>query len=359
MDDIFKSIKAYLYDRSTSPLIGAFTVAWSIWNYRIFIAVFSGNEKTTEEIFSQIDKLFASFDFTLSSLSVPINGALYHGLIMPSLITLSYIYIYPLLAKPVYEHSLRKQIELRGIKQKEENNRLLSVEESREIYRRMSDLQVEYSNDVDNYNNQISSLNQTIKELETERASETKQADKLRQTPYDDINDADPEEFDSAIEKNLASIKDGEFQLSNLFTSDQWTSLNATLKQTIGKRFKEKVMRGDFVGVKVARKGAGNQQIYTKGTTDLPPIEEKILTKFAGLKAGYGQTEPDIQQEIGGHIESVRVHLHDMTEKGYISHTGETDDNKKLYELKPKGRKYLVENNLLPRESLIKSPNMR
>jgi len=348
MNDIFKSIKVYLYDRSASPLFGAFIVAWSIWNYRIFIAVFTGSEKTTEEIFGQIDKLFSSFDFTLYSLSLNINGALYHGLIMPSLITLSYIYIYPLLSKPVYEHSLRKQKELREIKQQEENNRLLSVEESREIYRRMSDLQVEYSNDVDIYNKQISSLNQTIKDLEKETASEAKQSDKLKQTPFDDINDADPEEFDGAIEKTLSSIKDGEFQLSNLFTGDQWASLNSSLKQAIGKRFKEKVMRGDFVGVKVARKGTGNQQIYTKGTVGLSSIEEKILTMFAGLKSGYGQTEPDVQQEIGGHIETVRMHLHDMTEKGYISYSGETAESERLYELKPKGRKYLVEHNLLP-----------
>ena len=353
MDDIFKSIKAYLYDRSASPLIGAFIVAWSIWNYRIFIAVFTGSEKTTEEIFSQIDKLFSSFDFTLSSLSFNINGVLYHGLIMPSLITLSYIYIYPLLAKPVYEHSLRKQKELREIKQQEENNRLLSVEESREIYRRMSELQVEYSNDVDNYNKQISSLNQTIKELENELVSETKHADNLRQTPFDDINDADPEEFDSAIEKTLLSIKDGEFQLSNLFTGDQWASLNSSLKQAIGKRFKEKVMRGDFVGVHVARKGTGNQQIYTKGTADLSSTEEKILTMFAGLKSGYGQTEPDVQHEIGGHIETVRMHLHDMTEKGYISYSGETTDNERLYELNTKGRKYLIEHNLLPSDKEV------
>lgn len=31
MQDILTSIKAYLYDRASSPLIGAFVVAWTVW----------------------------------------------------------------------------------------------------------------------------------------------------------------------------------------------------------------------------------------------------------------------------------------------------------------------------------------
>ena len=41
MGDIIKSIKAYLYDRAASPLIGAYITAWSIWNYRVFIIIFT------------------------------------------------------------------------------------------------------------------------------------------------------------------------------------------------------------------------------------------------------------------------------------------------------------------------------
>jgi len=41
MDDIFKSIKAFLYDRVASPLFGAFVTAWSIWNYRVISILLS------------------------------------------------------------------------------------------------------------------------------------------------------------------------------------------------------------------------------------------------------------------------------------------------------------------------------
>lgn len=265
MEDIFKSIKAYLYDRAASPLIGAFVFAWSVWNYRLGIIIFGGAERSVEEIFSQIDKLYETFEITVGEYSIPVNGVFFNGALMPTILTVIYIYVYPWLSKPVYEHSLRKQKELREIKQEADNNRLLSVEESRGIYRRLAELQAKHEEEIDSYDKQVSSLNETIKELEAELSSEVSQADKLRESPFDDINDADAEEFDKSMEKQLEARPLGEFQLSDLFSEEQWTSLNSSLKQSIGKRFKAKVQRGDFVGVKVVRKGSGNQIIYLKG----------------------------------------------------------------------------------------------
>jgi len=264
MEDIFKSIKAYLYDRAASPLIGAFIVAWSVWNYRIGIIVFGGGDRPVEEIFSQIDNLYATHQITAFGISLPVNGVFFHGAFVPTILTLIYIYVYPWISKPVYEHSLRKQKELREIKQESENNRLLSVEESRGIYRRLAELQAKHEEEIDTYEKQVASLNETIKQLEAELSSEVNQADKLRESPFDDINDADPEEFDKSIEQRLKSTPAGEFQLSDLFNEEQWMSLNSSLKQSIGKRFKSKVQHGDFVGIKVERKGSGNQQIYSK-----------------------------------------------------------------------------------------------
>jgi len=355
MDEIFKSIKAYLYDRAASPLVGAFIVGWSMWNYRIFLIVFAGKEQSVEAIFNSIDFLFQSFSVSVWVISIPINGIFYNGLLIPSLLTASYIYLYPMLAKPVYEHSLKKQKELREIKQQEENNRLLSVEESREIYRQLADLKAENIREAESYTKQISSLRQTINDLEKELSSEVTQADKLRETPYDDINDADPEEFDNIVRNGIETMADRDFQLSDLFTSQQWTSLDSTLKKGIGKRLKMKLDRGDFLGVSQKRKGTGGQQIYTKQNQvkelkpkrELSPEREKILKMFAGIQEGYGKMESGIHKHAGGHIETVRMHIHDLQEGSYIGRSGTTDEGQTLYELKPKGRKYLVEHNLL------------
>lgn len=39
--DFSDSFKAYLYDRTTSPLFGAFAASWSVWNYEIILTILS------------------------------------------------------------------------------------------------------------------------------------------------------------------------------------------------------------------------------------------------------------------------------------------------------------------------------
>lgn len=75
MNDIFKSLKAYLYDRSVSPLTGAFIMSWSVWNYRVFLTIFAGKEQAVESIFQQIDSLFKSS--TIFGIAVSINGLIF------------------------------------------------------------------------------------------------------------------------------------------------------------------------------------------------------------------------------------------------------------------------------------------
>src|SRR5688572_12908861 len=113
MEEFSKSIKAFLYERSSSPLFGAFIVAWLGWNYRAIATLFS--EESLIDKFLIIDRLYKS---------EPILGFLYwgqvkHGLLIPAAITAAYIFVYPILAKPVYKYSLKKQQELRKIKQEE------------------------------------------------------------------------------------------------------------------------------------------------------------------------------------------------------------------------------------------------
>ncbi len=260
MDDIFKSIKAFLYDRSSSPLFGAFVVAWSVWNYRLFTILLS--EETLNDKFTAIDDLFSPLIITLFDSQVTIWGELIHGAIIPAIATVTYIYIYPLLAKPVYEHSLKKQQELRRIKQEEEGNRLLSIEESRELYKKIGMLELQVDKDTEAYRKQIASLSDTISTLENQQPKNSSNL-------FDNINDADPEEYDNHIKEKIESLPDGDFELSSLFSNKNWSNLNTSNKQAIGKRTKKLVERGDFVGVIVKGKGSGNQLIYNKSTTAL------------------------------------------------------------------------------------------
>jgi hypothetical protein len=276
MQDIFTSIKSYLYDRATSPLVGAFVVAWSVWNYRFFMIIFSGDTGNTVTKFEEIDRLFEAINFSLYKWSFSISGEIIHGLLIPSAITVIYLFFYPLLAKPVYEHSLKKQKELRAIKQEQENQRLLSVEESREIYRRLAQMQSKHQEEIDHYNNQIEGLNKYIEELEskgnlnidtdtdTDTKTESEIEEKNTEVPIDE--ESDIEEYDDFIRKKVDALDTSRFRLNQLFGQEKWSSLTVSTRESLGKRFRHQIERGDYVGVSMSGKDSGNQQMYVKSS---------------------------------------------------------------------------------------------
>lgn len=168
MADILKSIKAFLYDRTVSPLFGAFAIAWIAWNYRVVIAMLDGDAPLAEktaflDAYFADDHLFQLLGFTFHVWG---GGQLVHGLLMPALFTFFYLYVYPKFAKPVYQHSLRKQIELRAIRQEEENARLLTAEESRNLQTEIEQLRLRADEEAAGYQSRIASLTKTINELE-------------------------------------------------------------------------------------------------------------------------------------------------------------------------------------------------
>jgi hypothetical protein len=48
-DDAIKSIRAELYERVASPLLGSFIVSWLIWNYRLILLIFF-DEKNNRKV---------------------------------------------------------------------------------------------------------------------------------------------------------------------------------------------------------------------------------------------------------------------------------------------------------------------
>lgn len=356
MDDILKSIKAYLYDRTASPLLGAFIMAWSICNYRFFMIIFSSKKEFTTTKFGQIDTFFNSYNIPWGESTIPLTGLLFKGLLCPAIITFIYLYVYPILAKKVYQHSLKNQTELRSIKQDIENNRLLSVEESRELYKQLADLKSELERESENYTKQVSSLNQTIKDLEGQSAdgpSGMNLAD-LKSPNIEDSRNSDFMDIEDEIYSEIESFDDREFQLSDLIAPETWSILSSSERQQIGKRLKKKVEQGDFEGVNASKKGSGNQQIYIKKSIEnekhsalsLPPKMEETLQLFEGLASNQRLTEQAISKRADKNIDLIRVMLDDLFQDDYLR-MAQSRQGDNLYDLSPKGRKYLVENNLL------------
>ncbi|MFA7610468.1 MAG: hypothetical protein WCY51_03160, partial [Sulfurimonas sp.] len=116
MEEIIKSIKAFLYDRASSPLIGALIVSWSFWNYKMFFILFS--DEKIENKFLLINTLFDKNNpIEFLGLALPFSlSMLLDGAVYPILLTIFYIYVYPFLAKPVYKYNLQEQLKLINLK---------------------------------------------------------------------------------------------------------------------------------------------------------------------------------------------------------------------------------------------------
>jgi len=146
IEDIIKSIKAHLYDRTASPLFGAFVISWLLWNHRFIMAIVFGNG--IQEKYDMMDKT--------------INGAWSQCILFPLITALLYIFVYPYPARWIYGFSKRQQEKLNSIKNEIESNRLLTVEESRKLIAQHLRIENEFQATVDKLNSSISALSSEI-----------------------------------------------------------------------------------------------------------------------------------------------------------------------------------------------------
>jgi DNA-binding MarR family transcriptional regulator len=154
MDEFIKSIKATLYDRSSSPLFGAFCISWGIWNYK-FILILVSSMETLEKI------NFISLVLYATPYECLLNGFLY-----PLTTALIFIFGYPYPAKYVYEFAYSKQKELKEIKQKIEDETPLTREEWRVIRKEMTEFQIEYEKNLQRKDSEIVRLKELIDEYQ-------------------------------------------------------------------------------------------------------------------------------------------------------------------------------------------------
>ncbi|MCK9454439.1 hypothetical protein [Sulfurimonas sp.] len=166
MEEIIKSIKAFLYDRASSPLIGALIVSWSFWNYKMFFILFS--DEKIENKFLLINTLFDKNNpIEFLGLALPFSlSMLLDGAVYPILLTIFYIYVYPFLAKPVYKYNLQEQLKLINLKKENEGKKLLNVEESNQIQLEFLNLQDKYEEETKKLRNKLSSLQALLNEQE-------------------------------------------------------------------------------------------------------------------------------------------------------------------------------------------------
>jgi hypothetical protein len=164
-DDLITSIKASLYDRTVSPLFGAVAISWSLWNYRLFVVLFS-SMPVAEKLQFIDDALYGTWHARLGVL-----------LVYPICTALAFIFLYPYPAKAVYQFWGSRQKELKEIRQRIEDDTPLTIDESRRIRRQVIDIRVEYEQQLRRSAEETEHLKQAIAEGQEREETLKKQLD--------------------------------------------------------------------------------------------------------------------------------------------------------------------------------------
>lgn len=155
-EEISKSVRSYLYQRASSPLLGAFLFSWSLWNYR-FLFVLLGTASASDKFLLIDTQIFVTFaDYVVK------------GFVLPLATALIYIYLYPIPAAWVYEYTQKKRMKMQEIKCRIEDATPLTIAEARKIKQKLSELEAEYETEIARKDNKIKALSSAL-QAETER----------------------------------------------------------------------------------------------------------------------------------------------------------------------------------------------
>lgn len=135
-EEISKSVKSVLYDRISSPLVGAFAVSWALWNYRFLTVLISGMEP------------IAKFETIDTALYPTLVCVLLRMIAFPLLTTIAFIYLYPYPARLVYKFAREQQKQLKNIRQRIEDETPLTAEESKVIRSAALQAELRYEKDM-------------------------------------------------------------------------------------------------------------------------------------------------------------------------------------------------------------------
>ena len=157
ISDYVNSIKVYLHERASSPLMGAFLVAWLTWNYRLVLLLFSS--MPIEEKFEYIDS-----QLYLDGWDVVLTGIVY-----PLVASVFFLIAYPVPALWIFGYVRNQQKKQKEVQQAIDDETPLTREESRLIQQKLYSLRKAHEKELSElesvYTQRVSSID---KEVESE-----------------------------------------------------------------------------------------------------------------------------------------------------------------------------------------------
>lgn len=196
-DEYFKSVRAQLYERATSPLLGAFTASWIAWNYKFLTVLFSSLPIHDKFIF--IEALYPSTNVIISKLAF-----------FPLVSSVLFLFIYPWPARWAFMWWKYHKVKQRKEKQKLEDGDLLSVEQSREIRREILEVENKFDQILQHKDREAESQKILINSQNTQIE---KQREQLEQHTAMEIEIVAAE---NRIEAQANQIKEQADQIGNL-----------------------------------------------------------------------------------------------------------------------------------------------
>lgn len=204
VNDFIKSIRANMYERTASPLAGAFFAAWFVWNYEMIFVLFS--ELPIGE----------RIEFVKSTHFPTLKDLIYQGLLGPLISAIAVLLLYPFPARWIYQFWRGQQKLLKEVRQRIENETLLSTEESRKIRRDMLDLENKFDELLRTKELQLSSKQDDIDQLQGQRAELREKVRDLesRMTELDMVTQSLPNEEQTTLLGHLGKVSGQMFEKS-------------------------------------------------------------------------------------------------------------------------------------------------
>ena len=294
MQDIINSFKAHLYERTSSPLIGAFIFYWIICNYKLIMIIFDGEMKLNEK-FDLIKTIYPQEKITLwNGFDIYYQILLGNGLLIPLIITLIYILLLPFISNKNYSLWINHQNDLK----KRSNGKVLTEKEFGELQQKYFKLELSFSKTFSEKDREITELKKLLDEKE--------------HLLLESLNKID--EYKKDIRNTEQLIKEKQKLENELKTlTEQHTSLKKELDKTYRDASdEEKLIMKDF---------ANN---HKKETT----VEEiSNLLNLPELKADYI--------------------LKNLIQKRLLTSDFNPHKQKYIYKISDEGKKYIVENGLI------------
>ncbi len=203
-DEIVKSVKANLYERATSPLLGTYTVAWGLWNFRFLLVLFS--DAPYEQ---KLDYIQANF--------FPNYWSSLHLFWPPLIATLLFIFVYPYPSRYVYQFWRMQQKIMKEIRQKIEDETPLTQEEARQLRSELRNLELARDNEINSRNLMIQSLREQLQRYEKAEANNsepTGRSNSPPKTPAEKVYPFSPDDKQLDLLKKIASAPVGLSELT-------------------------------------------------------------------------------------------------------------------------------------------------